>query len=128
VTQRRPSDEPFERGHVIWHEGLFRGSGRPWLVLTDDRHPFHGEEYVVAGITTTQREGSITLTDEDWTIGGLPRVSYVSPWFLTTLKHAEIERGIGALVDETVTDVAAQVVGYFEEDSTESTQPRSDRS
>lgn len=78
MTERVRTDEPFERGHVIWHEGPFRGSGRPWLVLSDDRHPFHDEEYVVSGISTTRRVESIPLTDDDRAIVGLPRTSHVS--------------------------------------------------
>lgn len=94
-----PSD-PFDRGHVVWHDGPFRDSGRPWLVLTADRHPFHGEEYLVASITTTERAQTIALASGDWAVGGLPRPSYVAPWFLTTLRHESIDRGVGALGTE----------------------------
>lgn len=99
--------EAFERGHVVWHDGLFRGSDRPWLVVSDDAHPFHGEEYLVVGITTTEREDGFELRDTDWTVGGLPEQSFVSPWFITTIKHASIRKGVGeldkSLVDEIVT-------------------------
>lgn len=102
--------DAFERGHVVWHDGLFRGSDRPWLVVSDEEHPFHGEEYLVVGITTTERDDAFELRDDDWTVGGLPRQSYVSPWFVTTIKHASISRGVGeldpSLVDEIVTEVA----------------------
>ena len=122
MPESSPDDLPFERGHVVWHEGLFRGSGRPWLVLSDDRHPFHGEEYLVVGITTTEREDAIELRDEDWTVGGLPRMSYVSPWFLTTLKHAAIERGVGAVTSDTAAEVGRTVVGYVVDSPSESTE------
>lgn len=108
------SGSSFDRGHVVWHDGLFRGSGRPWLVVSSDDHPFHGEEYLVAGVTTTERAGTISLDPGEWTVGGLPRQSYVSPWFLTTIKHAEIDRGVGALTDATVENVLKAVVGYLE--------------
>jgi mRNA-degrading endonuclease toxin of MazEF toxin-antitoxin module len=109
------SDDSFDRGHVVWHDGLFRGSGRPWLVLSDDRHPFHGEEYLVAGITTTDRPGAIPIDeDEAWSVGGLPRTSYASPWFLTTLKHPDVERGVGALADDRLESVLDAVASYLE--------------
>lgn len=107
------SDIPFDRGHVVWHDGLFRESGRPWFVLSDNRHPFHGEEYLVAGITTTERTSAVTLNEGAWRVGGLPRTSYVSPWFLTTLKHVEIDRGIGLVREETVETVVDEAVGYL---------------
>lgn len=107
-------EEQFERGDVVWHRGLFKRAERPWFVLSDHRHPFHGEEYVVAGITTTEREEAIRLAPDDWAVGGLPRTSYVSPWFLTTLKHADVERGVGALVESATETVVEAVLGYFQ--------------
>lgn len=105
--------ETFDRGHVVWHEALFRNSGRPWLVMSDNRHPFYGREYLVAGITTTEREDAIELANNSWDVGGLPRDSYVSPWFLTTIKHADIERGIGSLSNETIETVVSRVGQYL---------------
>jgi len=108
TTERRP----FDRGHVVWHPGLFRNGGRPWFVVSDDRHPFHGQEYIVAGITTTDRSEAIELTADSWSVGGLPKTSYVSPWFLTTLKHPTIDRGVGMVTAETVETVVGDVADY----------------
>ena len=105
--------EAFDRGHVVWHEGLFREGGRPWLVVSDDRHPFHGEEYLATAITTTERADAVSLSDSDWVVGGLPRTSHVSPWFMTTLKHADIAQGIGLLRDETVDTVLDAAGAYL---------------
>ena len=105
--------DPFERGHVVWHDGLFRGSDRPWLVVSDDAHPFHGEEYTVVGITTTERNGAIELQGNDWSIGGLPKRSYVSPWFVTTIKHASIIRGIGQLNSKVVDEIVNEAIQYL---------------
>ena len=113
MTETSPADVPFDRGHVVWHDGFFRGSRRPWFVLSDDRHPFYGEEYVVMGITTTARASAVELGEMDWAVGGLPRTSYVSPWFLTTLKHAEIDCGVGRVAAATVETVVDEVVGYI---------------
>jgi hypothetical protein len=113
MPDRGGVEGPFRRGHVVWHDGLFRSSGRPWLVLSDDGHPFHGEEYLVAGLTTTVREDAIPLDDSDWTVGGLPRKSHVSPWFLTTLKHPDIDRGVGRLTPRIVSKITAEAVGYL---------------
>lgn len=104
---------PFERGHVVWHDGIFQNVGRPWVVLSDDRHPFHGREYLVAGITTTEREPAVPLSDDTWSVGGLPRTSFASPWFLSTLKHGRIERGVGALTDEIVTRIVEEAGHYL---------------
>lgn len=107
------AERPFSRGHVVWHDGLFRDAGRPWIVLSDHRHPFHGEEYLVAGVTTTERDGAIPLPDGAWAVGGLPRRSFASPWFLSTLKHARIDRGVGALTDGAVGEIVAEAARYL---------------
>ena len=113
MTDDAPRSAPFDCGHVVWHDGLFRQSGRPWFVASSEDHPFHGEEYIVAGITTTGRTGTVELPDEVWDVGGLPRHSYVAPWFLTTLKHADIDRGVGELADATVETILDELTGYF---------------
>lgn len=107
------NETAFERGHVVWHDGLFTDEGRPWLVLSDARHPFHGHEYLVAGITTTERGPAVPLSDDAWVVGGLPRASFASPWFVSTLKHARIVRGVGALSGRVVNHVAAEAAGYL---------------
>lgn len=110
-----PTDErPFERGDVVWHRGLFKRADRPWFVLSDDRHPFHGQEYVVIGITTTEREEAIQLAPDDWAVGGLPRTSYASPWFLTTLKHADVDRGVGTISESTTDEIVTEALAYFQ--------------
>lgn len=105
--------EPFIRGDVVWHDAFFKDGMAPSLVLSDESHPFHGTEYVTVRVTTTEREPAIPIEPDDWTTGRLPRTSYVSPWSLGTLKHADIERGVGALSDPTVSSVVDHVVGYL---------------
>jgi len=112
--------EAFDRGDVIWHPGLFKTSGRPWLVLSTDNHPFHGEEYLVVGITTTPRPAAIELSTTAWELGGLPKDSYVSPWFVTTIKHSDIEQGIGRVSADACTTILQDVRDYFKQESTPS--------
>lgn len=105
--------DAFDRGHVVWHDGRFRGSDRPWLVASDDAHPFHGEEYLVLGITTTERNDAIELRADDWIVGGLPEQSYVSPWFVTTIKHASINRGVGELDPSLLDKIVTETTRYL---------------
>ncbi|MDZ7687935.1 MAG: hypothetical protein U5J64_04285 [Halobacteriales archaeon] len=105
-------DDTFERGHVVWHPSLFKDGGRPYLILSDGSHPFHGKEYIVVGVTTTEREEAVVLTQDNWKVGGLPKKSYVSPWFVATLKHAGIDRGVGALSEDVIEEVGEEVSGY----------------
>lgn len=101
-------------GDVVWHRAPFkdRADGsppRPWLVVSNQRHPFHGSEYVGLGMTTTERTRAIPVERGDWIDGGLEKPGFVSPWFAMTLKHADITHRIGAVemavVDDAVEDL-----------------------
>lgn len=86
-----------DTGDVVWHETPFKTPrpdgtkpGRPWLIVSNDSHPFHGTEYIVLGMTTTQRSRAIRVKQSDWREGGTSKTSFISPWFVMTLKHADI--------------------------------------
>lgn len=96
-------------GDVVWHEAPFKppqsdGSrpDRPWLIVSNDNHPFHGTEYIVLGMTTNPRAEGLRVQQSDWTDGGTSRTSFISPWFAMTLKHADITHRIGAIHDSLV--------------------------
>lgn len=101
--------EAYARGDVVWHPAPFRDGGRPYIILSDDQHPFYGEEYMVAGVTTTQRDRAIELTPEKWADGGAPKRNWASPWYILTLKHATITDRLGQLTP-TATDRIAQEI------------------
>lgn len=99
-----------ETGTAVWHEAPFKPSqadgsppNRPWLIVSNDNHPFQGSEYIVLGMTTNPRSEGIRVQDDDWIGGGTPKTSFISPWFAMTLKHAEITHRIGALHESLVT-------------------------
>ncbi len=100
---------PYERGDVVWHPAPFRDGGRPYVVLSDDDHPFYGEEYVVVGVTTTERERAVALTSGTWAEGGAPKPSWASPWDVLTVKDATISDRLGWLTRETTDEIATAV-------------------
>lgn len=65
------SEDPFERGDVVWHPAPFksRPSERPFLILSDASHPFHGSEYAVIGLTRTNRPPAVELDQAAWELG-----------------------------------------------------------
>lgn len=99
-----------ETGDVVWHEAPFkrpqpneRCPDRPWLIISNDSHPFQGTEYVVLGMTTNPRSEGIRIQETDWINGGTAETSFISPWFAMTLKHADITHRIGILREPFVT-------------------------
>lgn len=103
----------FARGDVVWHDAFFKGGMSPSLVLGDEDHPYRGTEYITVRITTTEREAAVAIDPDDWTTRRLPRTSYVSPWSVGTLKHADIDRGVGALSEPLVVSIVSEVVSYL---------------
>ena len=102
------------RGGVWWGPAPLKGSGiyRPWLVLSDDSHPFSGVECIAVGLPTTAHDGGIRITSRDWTDGGTLRESYVYPWYPTTLKHADADERQGTVDAELVDHVADRLATY----------------
>ncbi|WP_225333360.1 type II toxin-antitoxin system PemK/MazF family toxin [Halomicrobium urmianum] len=103
--------EPFHRGNVVWHPAPFKAppKERPFLVLSDSKHPFHGSEYAVVGLTRTNRPPAIELGPSDWRLGDPGTDSYASPWYVFTIKHADIKRPKGALTSAAIDRVATAV-------------------
>jgi mRNA-degrading endonuclease toxin of MazEF toxin-antitoxin module len=100
---------PYGRGDVVWHSAPFRDGGRPYVVLSDDDHPFYGEEYVVVGVTTTERERAVALPPDTWAEGGAPKPSWASPWYVLTLKHATITDRLGRLTSDVTDRISTSV-------------------
>ena len=105
------SHDPFQRGDVVWHPAPFKKlpKERPFLILSDSAHPFHGTEYAVVGLTRTNRPPAIELAQSAWDVGDPGEGSYVSPWYGFTIKHADINRPKGALTT-AITDRVATAV------------------
>jgi mRNA-degrading endonuclease toxin of MazEF toxin-antitoxin module len=87
---------------------------RPWLVLSDASHPFHGEEYVCATMTTTEREIAISVGRSDWVDGGSDVRSFVSPWSPMTVKHEAVRKRQGTVRKSVVRRVAEEVTTYVQ--------------
>lgn len=71
------ADAPaISRGGVVWASDPFETGSRadrPLIVLSDDTHPFHGEQWIAAAVSTTARTRALELTDNRWVNGTLPQ-------------------------------------------------------
>lgn len=86
---------------------------RPYVCLSTDKPPFRDEEAVYTAVTTTRRSAAVPLASTDFSSGGLPRESYVNPWVLVTIKHADI-RGIeGHITANTVDKIAREAATHI---------------
>lgn len=105
----------YSQGAIVIAEDPFGNNPkRPYLVLSNDQLPFHGQEYIAAVITTTDRPEAFELTNNRIERGGLPRRSYVSPWSVLTLKDWMITKQPAEATDATVDKVRQELNGYLQ--------------
>jgi len=106
--------EAYTRGAVVKGPDLLAEHDyRPYVCLSDDSHPFSGEEALYAAVTTTRRAVAIPLGDGDFVAGGLPRESYVNSWTLVSIRHGDIRQEEGRLVEETIATISNDAAGYL---------------
>lgn len=100
-------------GVVIDRDPFRAGSDRSYVIVSNDSHPFHGEEYVVTVVTIAERDRSVPLTDDAFVEGSLPRQSYASPWNSVTLKDHLIEKHVATIAGNTVDEVVSELMAFI---------------
>lgn len=106
-----------ERGDVVRSVDPFKlGSDkqRPWLVLSDDRHPFAGEQFIAVAVSRKEYGPSIRLTDEVWETGGVPEESFVAPWSVHSPRSEDLIVWQGRVAETFVNRVIAALRGYLD--------------
>ena len=95
----------YRRGSVVVAADPFGNAPRrPYLVVSDETHPFAGEPYIAIGISTNEYGESIPLANA-FVEGTLHPESFVAPWAVVSLREAHVDRAV-ALVTESVTETA----------------------
>jgi mRNA-degrading endonuclease toxin of MazEF toxin-antitoxin module len=108
------TDQSYARGTVVkGPDFLGPHEHRPYVCLSTVEPPFRDEEAVYAVVTTTRRSAAISLAGADFRSGGLPRESYVNPWVLVTIKHADIRGAEGQLMKATVDKIARDAATHL---------------
>ena len=104
--------EQYERGDVVRGPDLFTNYAfRPYVRLSDETHPFHDEGLYAA--TATERPDASAPTEGDFTRCGLPRTSYVNPWTVVSIRHADVDGVEGTLVTSTTERIAREATRYL---------------
>lgn len=86
---------------------------RPYLVISNESRPFQSEDYLVAGVTSTERDDAIPL-DGEFEAGGLDRTSFVSPWTALTIRHDHVSKRVAVTSERVVRETATCVATYVE--------------
>lgn len=103
------------RGAVVVAGDPFgRTPRRPNLIVSDDRHPFAGRQYLAIGITTSDYDETLPIAGR-LTDGGLTREaeSQAAPWAVVSLKNSNIPKRIAQAEPSFTDSVAHAAVGYL---------------
>lgn len=94
-----------DRGEVWWGPAPHKSSPayRPWLIVSDGATPFAAVEAIALGMTTWDHGAGIGVPAGAWIRGGSNTDAFVSPWYVTTIKHRDLEDQQGELDSELVT-------------------------
>lgn len=104
----------YSQGAVVVAEDPFGNAPkRPYLLISNDQHPFSGEESLAAAITTSARSEALELTARRFERGRLDRTSYVSPWAIVTLKQWMITKQPAEVTSKTVSEVRERLMTYL---------------
>lgn len=111
---RGRSSVSYSRGDVVWSEAPFSSRlSRPWLIVSNDSHPFDFEEVICLMLTTTSRENAIEITDDVIVDGGFPTQSYINPWVPLTMKRATLNERQATLTDSLVDEAVDELTKYL---------------
>jgi hypothetical protein len=109
----------YERGYVVVAaDPLGDTPRRPYVIVSDDSHPFAGRQYIALGISTQEYSESIPLAGE-FVEGDLNRESFVSPWAVVSLRTRHIDRAVAQLSTELTNKATQQMAAYAGDPPTE---------
>jgi mRNA-degrading endonuclease toxin of MazEF toxin-antitoxin module len=109
----------YERGDVVEAGDPFNEGKptRPFLLVSDETHPFAGEQYIAVTLTTkTWYEETVSLDSDDFLDGDVPADSYVVPWGVVSPAHDDIRDWFGRVSPTVVDEVVDQLVTYLRTD------------
>lgn len=106
-----------KRGDVVRSVDPFKlgtDRQRPWLIVSNDSHPFADEQHVALAVSTKSYDGSIPLSEAVWETGGVPRESFVSPWAVHSPRVEDLELWQGRVTQPFVDRVVTAARQYLE--------------
>lgn len=108
----------YNRGDVVEAGDPFTdaNTSRPFLIISTDEHPFHGDQYVAVTLTTkTWYDETIGLEDTDFVKGAVPERSSIVPWGVASLGHDDVTDWFGRIDGEVVDHAVEALTGYLRE-------------
>jgi hypothetical protein len=84
---------------------------RPYVIVSDDTHPFAGRQYIALGISTKEYSESIPLAGT-FVEGKLTRESFVSTWAVVSLRASHIDRAVAQVSTDLTNKATRKMAAY----------------
>ena len=97
------------RCEVVTLPSLFDSYNRPFVVVSHDTSSACSDQHVALGISTTEVEGGIPITSDDWAVGSLSKQSYIHPRYPTVISESDVVTTVGALTADIVDDAVREL-------------------
>jgi len=105
----------YAQGSIVLVENPYADGLRPVMVVSNADRPYQGKQYTFAIISTTERAEAVRLDADDLAEGSLhAHPSYVNPWSVHEVEHADVDRRVAQAADEKIHAVA-DAIGRFVE-------------
>lgn len=113
----------YHTGDVVWGPDPFHdddpalagGGHRPWLILSTERFPGQGEDFLCCALTSFMKVDAclVRLEAADWEHGGPTRPSQIDPSTLMTIKRRWVRHRVGSLKPPKVNRARNMVKSYL---------------
>jgi mRNA-degrading endonuclease toxin of MazEF toxin-antitoxin module len=105
----------YTQGSIVLVENPYADGLRPVMVVSNTDRPYQGKQYTFVIITTTERREAVRLDSTDLTEGGLDvSPSFVNPWSVHEVGHADIRARIAQASADMIERVADGITRFTE--------------
>lgn len=105
----------YTQGAVVLVDDPYKRGSRPFLVVSNDKRPFHGQDYTLAVMTTSAFSDAVKLTPSDVVKGSLhTHPSYIKPWSVHEFEHGDIHRNVAHVSEAVIQEVADGIMRFVE--------------
>lgn len=101
------------RAVVTVQNPFVTGDCRPYVIISNGQHSFHGQEYIVEVVTTTERDEAVPLIETAFTEWSLRRPSFVSSWSPVTSKAHLINEHLAPVTDYATDNIVSNLSTYL---------------
>jgi mRNA-degrading endonuclease toxin of MazEF toxin-antitoxin module len=105
----------YAQGSIVLVENPYSNGLRPVMVASNDDRPFHGKQYTVAIISTTDRDEVVRIEADDLSEGSINVYpSFVNPWSVHEVEDTDVRARVAQASDDVIEQVSNGIARFHE--------------